>query len=139
MPEDLSSAAGGETVQDEAPAAARIGAPMREAQSLEPSANVGDLVSVPGLGSRTVVQQQRTLFVLLGAALLVLAGVTFYALSQSDKVAQQLGATGQALMQSQRLQNRYPRAWVVQTFHVNRRASCPKQPVACRTVTKNCV
>ena len=68
-----------------------------------PKADAGDLVSIPGLGSRTVVQQQRTLFFLGGASLLVLGAVTVFALNQSDKVAQQLGATGQALMQSQRL------------------------------------
>jgi twitching motility protein PilJ len=62
-----------------------------------------DLIAVPILGRRTVVEHQRTLFVLLGGALVVLAGVTFYALNQSDRVAQQLGATGQSLMQSQRL------------------------------------
>ena len=108
MPEDLvSSAAGGETVQeDEAPMGLRLGAaPMKEAveEVAAPKADAGDLVSIPGLGSRTVVQQQRTLFTMLGVALLVLGGVTFYALNQSDKVAKQLGATGQALMQSQRL------------------------------------
>ena len=107
MPEDLSSAAGGETMQeDEAPPIGLKlgGAPMREAvEDLKLKPEAGDLVSIPGLGSRTVVQQQRVLFILLGAALLVLAGVTVYALNQSDKVAQQLGATGQALMQSQRL------------------------------------
>lgn len=64
---------------------------------------MGDLVSIPGLGSRSVAQQQLTLFALLGGSLVLLAGVTFYALSQSDKAAQQLGAIGQALMQSQRL------------------------------------
>ncbi len=63
----------------------------------------GDLVSIPVLGRRTVVQHQRTLFFMLGSALLILAAVTLYALNQSDKVAQQLGVTGQALMQSQRL------------------------------------
>ncbi|OGB29314.1 MAG: chemotaxis protein [Burkholderiales bacterium RIFCSPLOWO2_12_FULL_61_40] len=62
-----------------------------------------DLISLPGLGARTVVQHQRILSIMLGFALLLLAVVTFYTLSQSDKVAQQLGATGQALMQSQRL------------------------------------
>mgnify|MGYP000137236501 CR=1 FL=1 len=107
MPEDLvSSAAGGETVQeDEAPMGLRLGgAPIKEAvEEVAQPAAAGDLVHIPGLGSRPVVQQQRTLFVLLGIALLVLAVVTFYALNQSDKVAQQLGATGQALMQSQRL------------------------------------
>jgi twitching motility protein PilJ len=107
MPEDLSSAAGGETVQDEEtpPMGLNLGgAPMKEAVEVPaPKPDTGDLVSIPGLGSRTVVQQQRVLFILLGAALLVLAGVTVYALNRSDKVAQQLGATGQALMQSQRL------------------------------------
>ncbi|TAF80634.1 MAG: methyl-accepting chemotaxis protein [Curvibacter sp.] len=69
----------------------------------EPQVPEGELISIPILGRRTVVQHQRTLFVLLGGALVVLAGVTFYALNQSDRVAQQLGATGQSLMQSQRL------------------------------------
>ncbi len=106
MPEDLSSAAAGETVQeDETPPVVRPGPPLKEAEAEAeaPKADASDLVAIPGLGSRTVVQQQRTLFVMLGGALVLLAGVTFYALNQSDKVAQQLGATGQALMQSQRL------------------------------------
>jgi twitching motility protein PilJ len=63
----------------------------------------GDLVNIPGLGNRTVPQHQRSLGFLLGASLLLLGGVTVYALNQSDKAAQQLGATGQTLMQSQRL------------------------------------
>ena len=62
-----------------------------------------DLVSLPLLGKRTVPQHQKTLFILLGLALLTLAAVTLYVLNQSDKVAQQLSATGQSLMQSQRL------------------------------------
>jgi twitching motility protein PilJ len=62
-----------------------------------------DLISLPGLGSKSVAQHQRSLSVMLGVALLALSGVTFYALSQADKVAQQVGATGQALTQSQRL------------------------------------
>jgi len=104
MPEDSSSAVGGETVQeDEAPAAALRGAPVKESDGGMPKADTGDLVAIPGLGSRTVVQQQRTLFVMLGVASALLVGVAIYAVNQSDKVAQQLGATGQALMQSQRL------------------------------------
>jgi twitching motility protein PilJ len=66
-------------------------------------ADATDLVTLPLLGSRTVSQHQRILMVLLGASVAVLTVVTIYALNQSDKVAQQLGATGQALMQSQRL------------------------------------
>ena len=105
MPDESRNAMAGETVQDEAaaPKALSHAAFAREAPGQASSSPVGDLVTLPGLGSRTVGQQQRTLFILLGLALVLLAGVTFYALSQADKVAQQLGATGQALMQSQRL------------------------------------
>ncbi|MCJ7798619.1 MAG: type IV pili methyl-accepting chemotaxis transducer N-terminal domain-containing protein, partial [Polaromonas sp.] len=62
-----------------------------------------DLLTLPVLGRRTVTQHQRILLVLLGLAVLVLGTVTFSALNQSGKVAQQLEATGQSLMQSQRL------------------------------------
>jgi len=62
-----------------------------------------ELLTLPVLGSRTTVQHQRILAVLLGVALVILTGVTFFALNQADKVAQQVAATGQALMQSQRL------------------------------------
>jgi twitching motility protein PilJ len=63
----------------------------------------GDLVAVPLLGLRTVEQHQRLLGAVLAVSLVLLAGVTIVALNQSDRVAQQLGATGQSLMQSQRL------------------------------------
>jgi twitching motility protein PilJ len=66
-------------------------------------AQATDLITLPVLGKKTVVEHQRTLFILLGLAVLVLAFATFYALSQANKVAQQLSATGQSLMQSQRL------------------------------------
>ncbi len=104
MPEDSSGVMGGESTQEsEAPEGVRLDSMLRDAEAPLPKASGSDLVSIPGLGSRTVVQQQRTLFTLGGASLLVLGVVTIYALNQSDKVAQQLGATGQALMQSQRL------------------------------------
>lgn len=62
-----------------------------------------DVITLPPLGRNTVTQHQRTLLILLGLSLLVLV-VTFYlALRQANQVAQQLSATGQALMQSQRL------------------------------------
>ena len=61
------------------------------------------MIDVPVMGFRTVQEHQRNLFRVLGGSLLFLALVTLYALNQSDKVAQQLGATGQSLMQSQRL------------------------------------
>jgi twitching motility protein PilJ len=71
-------------------------------ESVTPVA-VTDLIKLPILGNKSVAQHQRSLSVILGVALLALSGVTFYALSQADKVAQQVGAVGQALTQSQRL------------------------------------
>jgi twitching motility protein PilJ len=62
-----------------------------------------DLVAIPVLGSRTVTQHQKILFWVGGVAAVLLTVLVSYALYQSDKVAQQLGATGQSLMQSQRL------------------------------------
>ena len=62
-----------------------------------------NLIDIPVLGKRTVVAHQRIFAALLALALVVLAWVTFFALTQADKVSQQLTATGQALMQSQRL------------------------------------
>ena len=61
------------------------------------------LLSLPILGRRTTAQHQRILLILLGVSVLVLAVVAYRALSQADAVAQQVGATGQSLMQSQRL------------------------------------
>ena len=63
----------------------------------------GDLVKLPVLGARSVSEHQRTLAIVFGAALVILVIVTLLALNRSDRVAKQLGATGQALMQSQRL------------------------------------
>ena len=62
-----------------------------------------DLLRLPILGSRTIAQHQRTLLILLGMSVLVLAAVAYRALSQADTVAQQVAATGQSQMQSQRL------------------------------------
>ena len=62
-----------------------------------------DLIALPILGKKTVVQHQRMLSILLGLALVLLAAVTLVVLSQGDRVAQQMEATGNSLMQSQRL------------------------------------
>ena len=62
-----------------------------------------DLLRLPLLGRRTIGQHQKILVTLLALAMLVLGSVTFLALRQADKVAQQVAATGQSLMQSQRL------------------------------------
>ncbi|MGI9217895.1 MAG: methyl-accepting chemotaxis protein [Hydrogenophaga sp.] len=61
------------------------------------------VVSVPLLGRKPADQHRRLLTMLLGVSVLVLAGVIFYVLSQTNKASQQLAASGQALMQSQRL------------------------------------
>ena len=62
-----------------------------------------ELLSLPVLGVRPLGEHQKILVVALGLAVAALAAVTFFALSKSDRVAQQVAATGQALMQSQRL------------------------------------
>jgi len=77
--------------------------PARAASVKEAVKDADDQITLPVLGAATVVQHQRRLSILLGLSLLALIGVTVYALNQTDKVAQQLGATGQSLMQSQRL------------------------------------
>ncbi|MDO8774357.1 MAG: methyl-accepting chemotaxis protein [Burkholderiaceae bacterium] len=73
-----------------------------EDKAVEESGNQ-NLIVIPVLGRRTVVAHQRIFAALLALALVVLALVTFFALTQADKVSQQISATGQALMQSQRL------------------------------------
>ena len=62
-----------------------------------------DLIKLPILGTRSIAQHQRILFIFLGVALLILALVTYRALSQAETVAREATATGQSLMQSQRL------------------------------------
>jgi twitching motility protein PilJ len=61
------------------------------------------VVALPLIGDRPVAQQQRILgaLVMLGLVLLVL--VTVLALAAASRNTSQVGATGQALMQSQRL------------------------------------
>jgi twitching motility protein PilJ len=62
-----------------------------------------DLLKLPILGNRTVAQHQRTLLILLGVSVLVLAVVAYRALNQAGIVTQEISATGDSLMQSQRL------------------------------------
>jgi twitching motility protein PilJ len=63
----------------------------------------GEGVTLPLLGTRSLAAHQRSLGLILGVALFTLFGVAVFALGQSDSTAQQLSATGQTLMQSQRL------------------------------------
>src|SRR3989338_4317436 len=62
-----------------------------------------DLIALPVLGRATAASHQRRLLILLGLGVAVLAIIAFWVLQQADRSAQQLAATGQSLMQSQRL------------------------------------
>jgi len=77
-----------------------------------------DLVALPLLGRATMAGHQRRLLLLLLIGLVVLALITFLVLRQQNRTAQQLAATGQSLMQSQRLAKAVTQAvaGVVQVF-----------------------
>ena len=62
-----------------------------------------DVVALPLLGRATTAVHQRRLLMLLGLGLVVLALIAGWVLQQANRSAQQLAATGQSLMQSQRL------------------------------------
>lgn len=70
---------------------------------LLPSDEEGGGFAAPLLGTRTAAQHQRVLSLLLGVALLALGVTVYWTVSQTDKLAMQVGATGQSLLQSQRL------------------------------------
>ncbi|MEO8021214.1 methyl-accepting chemotaxis protein [Polaromonas sp.] len=74
-----------------------------ESQSEEGAVESVERLSLPVLGRRPMGEHQRILVILLAFAVVVLGSVTFIALNQADRVAQQVAATGQSLMQSQRL------------------------------------
>ncbi|HVZ42331.1 MAG TPA: methyl-accepting chemotaxis protein [Ramlibacter sp.] len=71
--------------------------------SLSPEVDEAELISFPLLGRRSIATHQRILFTLLALSLGVLGSVAILAINQADKVAHELGGTGQSLMQSQRL------------------------------------
>jgi twitching motility protein PilJ len=93
------------TFQEPMPASPAGVEPMQRDALLGPdsAAPTGELLYIPVLGKRTLAAHLQILAALLLLSLVVLALVTFFALSQTKKVSQQLSATGQALMQSQRL------------------------------------
>jgi twitching motility protein PilJ len=81
-------------------------APSELAEFSETRVQGGDAAgaaALPLIGTRPLGEQQRILggMVLLG--IIGLVAVTFYSLQSADKGSAQVGATGQALMQSQRL------------------------------------
>ena len=75
-----------------------MAAESREVQSVNP-----DLIRLPVLGNKTIAQHQRILLILLGISVLVLAVVAYRALNKAGTVTQEIAATGESLMQSQRL------------------------------------
>jgi twitching motility protein PilJ len=95
---------------EEAFALERAGATPREAgNSVMASAaeselpTPGDTITLPLLGTREPAAHRRILVTLLIVALVVFVAVMLFALTQADRVAQQVAASGQSLMQSQRL------------------------------------
>lgn len=62
-----------------------------------------DRFSIPLLGTRSAAQHQRVLSALLILALLALTAAIYMTVGGTSRVSQQIGATGQMLMQSQRL------------------------------------
>lgn len=75
-------------------------APVSELPSADSDA---DLIALPVLGQATAAAHQRRLLMLLALGVVVLAVIAGWVLQQADRTAQQLAATGQSLMQSQRL------------------------------------
>src|SRR5690606_3885669 len=61
------------------------------------------LVSLPLLGTKPADQHQRSLAVLLAVGLIFVGALTSCSLSRPDKISEQVAASGQALMGSQRL------------------------------------
>ncbi|MBS3998425.1 MAG: type IV pili methyl-accepting chemotaxis transducer N-terminal domain-containing protein [Hydrogenophaga sp.] len=82
--------------------AAEFAESRRASDELRDLVDAGE-VSLPLLGRRTATQHQRMLASMLAVGLVVLGGVTFFSLSQTEQISQQVAASGQALMQSQRL------------------------------------
>jgi twitching motility protein PilJ len=63
----------------------------------------GELLTLPLLGRRTPAEHRGVFFKLLVLALIVFAISLFFVLRETDKTGRQVAASGQALMQSQRL------------------------------------
>ncbi len=76
------------------------------------------LVTLPVLGAKPLAQHQRVLGIGLAVSLVILLGSVMWARFQTDGVARQMAATGDALMQSQRLAKSVSQALIgsVQAF-----------------------
>lgn len=64
---------------------------------------VGGVITLTLLGTKPAEQHQRTLAMMLAGALVLLGAATVFVLNQAEKTSLQVAASGQALMQSQRL------------------------------------
>jgi twitching motility protein PilJ len=86
-------------------APSEMGGVFAESRSELPpvAAAAGVRGSLPLIGKLPVPQQQRILFALIGLGLLLLVTSIYLGIQQTDRAAAQIGATGQAQMQSQRL------------------------------------
>ena len=73
------------------------------APTVAPAVTDDGLVTLPLLGARPLGQHQRILGAGLALSLLLLLAIVLVARYQTDEVAQQMAATGDSLMQSQRL------------------------------------
>ncbi|GAB3366305.1 methyl-accepting chemotaxis protein [Giesbergeria giesbergeri] len=78
-------------------------------------AHSGELIELPLLGKAVAASHQRRLLILLAIGVVVVALIAGWVLRQADRAAQQLAATGQALMQSQRLAKSVSQALVGST------------------------
>ncbi|MGR4869072.1 methyl-accepting chemotaxis protein [Variovorax sp. LARHSF232] len=96
MKRDAAAAAANEPVQGRAAA-------LGDGQSGEPREPAPEAQPVPAAQRTDLQRQQRFLFIALGAVVLVLLVIAGSAIVRADRVAQQVAATGQSLMQSQRL------------------------------------
>ncbi|MBY0409254.1 MAG: methyl-accepting chemotaxis protein [Burkholderiaceae bacterium] len=79
------------------------GDPGRDSLPKTSKGTQDELISLPLLGSATAAAHQRRLLALIAVGLVALALIAGWVLRQADRSAQQLAATGQSLMQSQRL------------------------------------
>ncbi len=67
---------------------------------------------LPLIGHRTLAGQQRILAWMVIAGVLLLAAMIVVTVNAANRIASQIGASGQALMQSQRLAKSVTQAWV---------------------------
>ncbi|HET9822829.1 MAG TPA: methyl-accepting chemotaxis protein [Burkholderiaceae bacterium] len=81
--------------------ASEVGIDYSEAQL--PAAGAAAATGLPLIGQLPLVRQQRILFGVVGAGVLVLLAGAWFAISGANRSSSQVGAAGQALMQSQRL------------------------------------